>query len=444
MSGLSARRYWKQAAGLASVSLILMTVVLAPTAESAPIEPAFADRGVRTLSEAGNGRVNDTAVRSDGSIMVVGRAGGKTLIAKLTASGAVEKTFGSNGFAPQQQFAFSSCPRGICGGSFNSVWPGPQGSTIVAGWQGTGSGIAKLSAQGTWEPESANFGGFGFYDGYRNVRLSDTARAPDGTFTSVGSGGGRTRKGTGATAFQFDSDGSTAFRWGNVIWGGEVDNNLHELQWPQAVKRGVKARMTGIAIPQTRTRYATGWIRLGRRAEKRMFVTAIGKNGGIINRFGATRPGISVFGIRTRGGAIVGGPRLETYVAGTKDAGGTSRIIVAKLDSRGRLLEGFGHGGIVTLPAEDASARSIALVGKRLYVGGTTRSRNGTRRAVIASFTTSGAPRRSFGKARRFVSNRLATVNSIEELPNDSRRLILGGTSRSRDGEAPAVAFLND
>ncbi|HZB75488.1 MAG TPA: PKD domain-containing protein [Solirubrobacteraceae bacterium] len=123
--------------GLAGACALALALAPATVADArlGDLDPSFGGDGVVLLGDATS--LQDAAVRADGSVTVAGQAVGvgvqtELLIARLTAAGAADPTFGGGdgivSFRPAGEAAVAA-----------AVAPLPDGQTLVAGATATGS-----------------------------------------------------------------------------------------------------------------------------------------------------------------------------------------------------------------------------------------------------------------------------------------------------------------
>jgi hypothetical protein len=97
-----------------------------------------------------------------------------------------------------------------------------------------------------------------------------------------------------------------------------------------------------------------------------------------------------------KGTLLARGPQGSLFAGGFSDHKKGS-FLIARLSAHGRLVSGFGHGGVVTVPAIYATPerppRMFALAGGRLLVVGLDRADH----LAVAGLTARGRPDRSFG-----------------------------------------------
>jgi uncharacterized delta-60 repeat protein len=144
-----------------------------PDATFRPLTPGRTEGTTTTLPLG----ANDLAIQPDGKILVAGPAGGDFGVARVMTTGIYDPTFGSNG---QVSFDFGGADVA------NAIALQPDGKVLVAGTDGDGFAVARLTPSGALDPSfgvggkaTVNFTGV---DEARGMALQ-----PDGAIVLVGS-----------------------------------------------------------------------------------------------------------------------------------------------------------------------------------------------------------------------------------------------------------------
>ena len=127
--------------------------------------------------------------------------------------------------------------------------------------------------------------------------------------------------------------------------------------------------------------------------------TAFGKRGvaglplreGGFEHFYAPGPG-------DQGALLASGPKGSVFVGGFAHSK-PGAFLLARMSAQGKLVRGFGHGGLITVPAiyarPEHPPRMFALGGGALLIVGLNR----THQLVVVRFSANGQPDRAFGHA---------------------------------------------
>jgi len=130
------------------------------------------------------------------------------------------------------------------------------------------------------------------------------------------------------------------------------------------------------------------------------------------------------------GSLLAPGPQGSVFVGGYARSKKGS-FLVARLSAQGRLVKGFGDGGVSTIPAiysvPPAPPRMFALSGGRLLIAGLDRADH----FVLALLTAGGKADRSFGHAG--VAD--------YKLPDSHGHAIIAAVALEPDGDILAVTF---
>jgi uncharacterized delta-60 repeat protein len=130
------------------------------------------------------------------------------------------------------------------------------------------------------------------------------------------------------------------------------------------------------------------------------------------------------------GSLLTDGPQGSVFVGGYARSERGS-FLIARLSAQGRLVRGFGHGGVTTVPAiysvPQEPPRMLALSGGRLLIAGLDR----TDHFVLVRLTAGGKADRSFGH----------DGVAAYRLPDSRGHAIIAAAALQPDGDILAVSF---
>jgi len=163
---------------------LALTAASAAMARPPRPKPGFGADGVATAEFAADATARAMALAPDRGVVVAGNAGGEVALARFTADGTLDSSFGDQGRVSLDLGGTAQA---------NGVAVAPGGETLVAGSVGPDTDgnfapfVLRLLSNGTLDPGFGS-GGFGELDptlGY----AADVAIQPDGGIVVVGSGG---------------------------------------------------------------------------------------------------------------------------------------------------------------------------------------------------------------------------------------------------------------
>ncbi len=188
-------------------------------------DPAFGTNGVVQTPILGGGAVRHVALQSDGAIVVAGHAGGDLLLARYTAGGTLDPTFGMSGIvvdaaadeatglalqpdgaivaatpdavvrylfdgSPDPSFGIGGVVDAPAGVTVTALVLQPDAAVVAAGETADTLWLARLLSDGSLDPTFGTAGIVTTTVGL-NARLIGMARQPDGRLVVVGRGGGQ-------------------------------------------------------------------------------------------------------------------------------------------------------------------------------------------------------------------------------------------------------------
>ena len=393
------------------------------------LDTSFASGG--TFSSSSMAGARDLVILGNGDILVAGEVPGASSfeVARLTSAGALDTTFGVNGFA-QQSVGGNTTAGGIAVQS--------DGKIVVAGTGGSSGPsvvVARFNADGS---NDTGFGSSGV-----TVHQFTTA-ADEGNDVAILSSGRIVVAGTGGTPGSHDS------RLAGFTTAGALDSSFgssgsvvvdagskQSVGRASALQSDGKLVVAGYDIP-TPTATSVKSTLVARYNTNGSLDTSFGTNG-----FVELGPDVANgVAIQSDGKIVVAGWAIGTF-------GGTDahRVAVSRLLSNGTLDTSFGGTGTVFVPlastTEEANAVAIQGDGK-IVVGG--RGLNGSfLDAMFVRFNTNGSLDTGFGGTGKVfvtMSTGADQVNAIA-IQGDGKIVGAGFASVSSSQNSVALARLN-
>ena len=376
------------------------------------LDPSFGRGGVARTGVCC--AANAAAFDRDGRIVVAGEVDGAFGVVRLTARGALDRSFGASG-AVSTGFG----GRSAAGGRANALAIGPDGGIIAAGATPGGDfALARFDADGSLD---ASFGAGG------RVR-TDLGGDDEANAVVLRPGGGivlagRTSTGLALAAYRRSGspDGSFAER------GRVVDPSL------DGAAGAIRAAGGGIEV-----------------ATRDFRVVRYHPDGLLDPSFGADGVATPHFAGDARASAMVAGPSGEVVAAGATGAcapgaasGCAGGLALARLDASGSLDPSFGSGGTVEsgMPAgrtADAEARAILVAPERKVLVAGSAASGGRRDLALARYRADGSLDASFGVGGRVATDPGGARGgaALAEARQRNGRIILAGYSDAGPGGA--------
>ena len=377
----------------------------------APIDETFnGGAGVRTefVTES-------IATQGDGMILVAGRQGdvnagtSRGVLQRLNAAGAVDTTFGSGGRVITAEGAGEAY--------FALVMQGAD-KFLVAGTANGEFLLARYDLTGKLDPTFGQGGRVVTDLGANNDAAYGLALAPDGKIVVVGGSGGNFAFArydpNGAPDIGFAQAGKQLFDLGSntdvpgavvvqsdgkVIAAGSSGNKVALVRLRADGEadtsfsgdallfvEGLSSRENAAQMDhsQALALQSDGKILVANHTADGNFATArIDGDGNLDSGYGTNGVAVVDFGGDDDADALLIQDTGEILVIGTSLAGGTGKTTVAAFNSSGKLIEGFGTGGRLTLDT------GLVPAGRELHVGDLVVRAFGTRqndgRAVVGS-----------------------------------------------------------
>jgi uncharacterized delta-60 repeat protein len=337
------RRLWAGLALAAGVVMALVAMGVSAAAAGPPgaLDAGFGIGGKRTVNFGGTDRATHVAVAPDGRIVAIGATdatgGGDFAVARLTADGNPDTSFGSGG---QTTLGTTAAVNDI--GAGVAVLPNEQ--IVVTGYGGAGQDFItrRLNADGTVD---GTFAGTGTstvdFGGVETV--SAMARQPDGGLVLVGStnsvGGGdfaiARLNADGSPDTGFSGDGRQTVDFGGADAANAVD-----------LTADGKIVVAGQGGPGSD-----------------LVVTRLNPDGSVDTSFapaGAGKAFVDFGGTDAANGVAVQ-PDGKIVLDGSTSAVGTGDAAVARLDAAGSLDPSFSGDGKLTLGYGAANEQGLAL-----------------------------------------------------------------------------------
>lgn len=423
------RRRWRAFAATLALTLGSLVIPAAALADG-QLDPAFNGTGYHVGSAAEGTLFNNTdtripmIVQANGSIVIGGSRGGFMTLARYTAAGALDGSFGVNGFATAQFAGTAGSAPGSSGAT--AMTTDAAGNIIVAGFGASQSMVAaRFTANGAFSAASVCFA----------PHLIDyTARAvavrPNGSIVLVGYArdrwptqavpptaavlyGQRAVVTLPATGVSTALCGSTATADQGSA-GVQVDGLAHDGTVVDATLAG--RYYEGVAaLPDNRYVVAT---------TNGPDANVGAGNASWLLRFAATGTGLdTTFNALGVGSIVPVAGRLpipnvnlhavklqgtDAYAAGEAISGiATGRtMLVARVDTNGAFVGGFGAGGIAQAKVAGGNDSGQALIfqGANVIVGGGANLAGKSAFGMTRFNATSGAHDAAFGPNGQVVT----------------------------------------
>jgi uncharacterized delta-60 repeat protein len=174
------RRCAASAVTVMAVATLMTAVVVGPaSAADGDLDPSFSGDGRVVSDFGGDERAEGVAVQPDGRVVVAGTGcGGDLFVARYDAGGALDPTFGGDGWVCVD-VGTGSTDRGV------DVLVLADGRLVVAGTSAGNFALVRLTAAGALDPTFGT-GGRATFDFGGTEELRDAALAPDGRIVMVG------------------------------------------------------------------------------------------------------------------------------------------------------------------------------------------------------------------------------------------------------------------
>jgi uncharacterized delta-60 repeat protein len=363
------RAFRRHGAPLFAVSLmasLLTAIIIGPAnAADGELDPSFSGDG-RVVSDFGfDDRAEGVVVQPDGRIVVAGTScGGDFLVARYNADGSVDTTFGSGGRVCID-VGSGSADRG------EEILLLAGGQLVVAGTSAGDFALARLTATGALDSSFGN-GARATYDLGGTDELRDAALAPDGRIVMVGEttmpgcataptspgqtvGVGVARAlSNGAPDPSFGGDGTVVLGSGDQVQRGfavAVQND------GAVIVAGRTSSCSRVAIDLLLLRLTAGG------APDPGFVPA--------NPLAEPGPDSAVdVAVQPDGRIVVA---VDTFVGPATSPARDDAFILLRFNPDGSADTSFGSGGVATAlfgAGTNATPRAIALQGSTIVVGG--------------------------------------------------------------------------
>jgi uncharacterized delta-60 repeat protein len=337
------RRLWGGLAFAAGVLMALVAMGVSAAAAGPPgaLDAGFGVGGKRTVNFGGTDRATHVAVAPDGRIVAVGSTdatgGGDFAVARLTADGSPDTSFGSSG---QTTLGTTAAVNDI--GAGVAVLPNEQ--IVVAGYGGAGQDFItrRLNADGTVDDTFAGTGTSTVdFGGVETV--SAMARQPDGGLVLVGS---------------TSSVGGGDFAIARLNADGSPDTGFSG-DGRQTVDFGGTDAANAVALT------ADGKIVVGGQGgpANDLVVTRLNSDGSVDTSFapaGAGKAFVDFGGTDAANGVAVQ-PDGKIVLDGSTSAVGSGDAAVARLNADGSLDLSFSGDGKLTLGYGAANEQGLAL-----------------------------------------------------------------------------------
>ena len=333
------------------------------------LDPTFGNGGTILTSFGGTvSAAADVVVQPDGKIVAVGIAGSDFGVARYTANGTLDPTFGSGGLVTTDFGGFDQA---------NGVALQADGKIVVVGpLQGT-MGVARYNADGSLD---ATFGSGGkvitdaspSFDGAFDVAVSSTGK--------IVVGGGTGLYPFGASDFQlvrYNTDGSLDSSFGA---GGIVTTDFGGSDTIFAIALSLDGEITAAGATKSDS---TGDFAVARFNTDGSLDSSFGSGGKVVTDFSA--------GSDDTGNGVVVQPDGRVTVAGIAgSAPAGTAFAVVRYTSTGNLDPAFGIGGKATAvfgnPVNNAFDIAAQPDGKIVVAGGTGDSSRGITDFALARF----------------------------------------------------------
>jgi uncharacterized delta-60 repeat protein len=338
---------------------LVMVALAAGVAAAAPgdPDPTFAGDGTLVVDLGGNGpadSVLDSALDSQGRLVVVGQESGVSFVARLLPDGTPDPDFGTGGFA-------AAAPAGTLGFAAVAVDGEDRVLAAVSVDNGSNSDIGVIR----WQTDGSLDGGFagdGRYELDVNTDTAvDLAVQPNGRISVLGT--------TGVVSFQplvaniTDSgDPDLGFGPGPTPPGFttfELGNSTEE---PRALSFGTEDPVFGHAI------YVAGDRTVGGNTDA--FVARVSASGLLDNTFSGDGYTLVNLGNDDRAVDIVTDRDTKPVVVGSTFTSGEPNVLAARFNSTGELDATFSDDGVVTVDLGTGTGDTDSATGVALQVDG--------------------------------------------------------------------------
>jgi len=417
------RRRWRTFAATLALTLGSLVIPAAALADG-QLDPAFNGTGFHVGTAAEGTLFNNTdtripmIVQANGSVVIGGSRGGFMTLARYTAAGHLDTSFGTNGFATAQ---FAGTPNSAPGNSgATAMTTDGSGNIIVAGFGASQSEFAaRFNANGTLTGAAVCFAPHLIDYTARALSLSGTSvvlvgyardRHPSiavpGTpaviygqravVTIPAAANPPVISTTACGAYQ-DNGGLSLGSTGVTVDGLAHDGTVLDPTLSGHQYDGVAALANGsYVVASTYGPDGASWVQR---------FTAAGALDPTFNALGVPQGRVSVANVNFHairlaadGSVYVAGEAVDPAVAGNR------RMLVARIDGTGA-LGGFGNGGIARAKVAGGNNSGQALVfqGTNVIVGGSA-NLGGKAAFGMVRFTAAGAQDMSFGPSGQVVT----------------------------------------
>ncbi|HEX8386889.1 MAG TPA: T9SS type A sorting domain-containing protein [Rubricoccaceae bacterium] len=409
---------------------LLITLAAGAHAQTGTLDPTFGTGGRVILDPSGTleSAALAAAVLPDGRVLLAGEVGGDAAVLRLTASGALDPTYGEGGL------------RRVDLGGPNDVFADlallPDGSVVAAGAEVDGDNIVAGAALARLTPAGHLDGTFGagglVLEADRSVVLFlSVAVQPDGRVVAVGQKGGVENR---VVAARYGADGAPDPSFGT---DGLALPDLGDVQTSTfahlALDGSGRLAIAAWFFP-TDDIFDAAFLAFRLTAQGALDLS-FGGDGTVVTDLGPT------FDVPL---AIVVGPDGRVTLGGqaTDFLTGESDLVLVRYTADGTLDAGFGAGGIVRTGAFGTvgAASDLALQSDgKLLVAGSAGTNEDTD-FVLARFTAGGEPDIAFGTGGRALADFGASAAAQALAFGADGLAVLAGASGAADGTSGQIA----
>ncbi len=369
------------------------------------LDTTFGTSG-KTITDYSNNSV-DTAyglvLQNDGKILAAGSANGNFALARYSADGKLDTTFGTGGKATASVTS-SSFPVNVA--------LQPSGKIVLAGtsFAGAGNGDFMLAHYTTSGALDTTFGTSGkaitnFGTGYADTG-GDVAVQNDGKILVVGSSIQKSTNSSDFALARYNTNGALDTTFGT---GGKVltdfGGGAYDFATSVIVLSSGKILVGGVTMSAT-----TGLsdFALARYNTNGTLDTTFGTGGKVTTNFGDADTLTGVFELS--GGKLLVIGQTTQSTSGTGTGSTTGDFALARYNTNGTLDTTFGTGGKVTTnfgtsAADYPSCVAVQSDGKILVGGDTTAADASTADFALARYNTNGALDSTFGTGGKVITD---------------------------------------
>ena len=407
---------------LAVCALALTALPAAAQAAPGDLDPAFGIGGRARIDFGGTDRATHVAVAPDGRIVALGltdaTGGGDFAVARLTAGGLPDPTFGSGG---RESLGTAAGVNDIGGG----VVVLPAGGIVISGQGNAGNDfvVKQLTSSGGLDPTFGS-GGTAVVDFGADDMPNQMVRQSDGKLVLVGSTGSGTQHDFAVA--RLNADGTPDLGFG-TNGRQTVDFGGNDTAYGVAVSSDGKIIVAGQGDP-----------------DNEMAIARLNPNGTLDSSFGTGGEVTVDLNGSSAAYAMALAPGGGIVLAGTTSAGG-GQFAVARLTASGVLdpsfattgKEVFGYGGT----GEAAAGVAVQADGKIVVMGNAGPGHD----FAVTRLSTAGAADASFGSGgTRLVDFGGQEFDGDLALQPDGKIVIAGSTNVHDGGDFAVARLLGD